>query len=137
MTMYMLDTNILVDFLRGRSRLIYDKLRETDARLFEVPIVVKAELLLGAEKANDPERERHKVETLLLPYKIVSFDDECAYQYARVRATLEKEGNPIGSNDYLIAATALARSAILVTNNANEFKRVPGLSIEEWSELHV
>lgn len=135
--MYMLDTNILVDFMRGRSRLIYDNLRASDASLFEVPIVVKAELLLGAEKANNPERERHKVETLLFPYKVVPFDDECAYQYARIRATLEKEGNTIGSNDYLIAASALARSAILVTNNADEFKRVPGLSVEEWAEQTI
>ena len=135
--MYMLDTNILVDFLRGKSRLIYDKLRETDARLFEIPMVVKAELLLEAEKSNDPERERLKVESLLLPFRTVPFDDECAYQYARIRAALEKQGTTIGANDYLIAATALARSAILVTNNADEFKRVPGLSMEEWREMGV
>ena len=130
----MLDTNILVDFLRGRSRLIYENLRATDARLFEIPVVVKTELLLGAEKAYDPEQERRKVETLLLPYKVIAFDDECAYQYARIRAALEKKGQTIGANDYLIAASALARSAVLVTNNADEFKRIPGLMIEVWSE---
>lgn len=133
--MYMLDTNILIDFLRGRSQLVYEKLRESNARLFELPTIVKAELLLGAEKAADSEQERRKVETLLLPYKTVPFDDECAYQYARIRAFLENKGLTIGANDYVIAATALARSAILVTNNTKEFKRIPGLAIEVWSEL--
>lgn len=134
--MYMLDTNILVDFLRGTSQCIYERLRQSDAQLFQVPAVVKAELMVGAEKSDRPAQERAKVESLLLPYKIVPFDDECAYQYGRIRARLEREGRTIGANDYLIAATALASSAVLVTNNANEFKRVPGLTLEEWAEIN-
>ncbi len=132
--MYMLDTNILVEFLRGNSPAILKMLQKTDARLFKVPSVVKAELLLGAAKSRNTLRERKRVEELLFPFEIVPFDDACAYHYANVRARLEKDGARIGANDLLIAATALARSSVLVTNNVNEFQRVPGLAIEAWSE---
>ncbi len=133
--MYLLDSNIIIDISRRKLRYAYDTLMLNDASLFKVPAIVKAELLLGAEKSSRPEEERLRVESLLLPFEIVPFDETCAVQYARIRAHLEKKGQTIGSNDYLIAATALAHSAVLVTNNANEFKRVPGLSIESWEEI--
>lgn len=133
--MYLLDSNILIDISRRKLRYAYDTLMLSDASLFKVPAIVKAELLLGAEKSSQPEEERLRVESLLLPFDIVPFDEACAVQYARIRAHLERKGETIGSNDYLIAATALAHSAVLVTNNANEFKRVPGLSIESWEEI--
>ena len=133
--MYLLDSNILIDISRHKLKIAYELLRNSDASLFKVPAVVKAELLLGAEKSSRREEERFRVETLLLPFEIVPFDDSCAIQYAKIRADLERKGMTIGSNDYLIAATALAHSAILVTNNVDEFKRVPGLSIECWEEI--
>lgn len=133
--MYLLDANILIDISRHKLRYAYDMLMLNDASLFKVPAIVKAELLLGAEKSKNPEEERLKVESLLLPFDIVPFDETCAVQYARIRAHLERKGQTIGGNDYLIAATALAHSAVLVTNNVNEFKRVPGLSIESWAEI--
>lgn len=133
--MYFFDSNVLIDISRRKLPFTYELLLKSDASLFKVPAVVKAELLLGAEKSNDPENERFKVESLLLPFDIIPFDDSCAVQYARIRACLERKGLTIGGNDYLIAATALAHSAVLVTNNVNEFKRVPGLSIECWEEV--
>lgn len=133
--MYLLDSNILIDISRHKLNIAYELLMNSDASLFKVPAVVKAELLLGAEKSSRREEERFRVETLLLPFEIVPFDDSCAIQYAKIRADLERKGMTIGSNDYLIAATALAHSAILVTNNVDEFKRIPGLSIECWEEI--
>ena len=135
--MYMLDTNIFIDFLRGRSPRILEMLQSSDTSLFKVPSIVKAELLLGANKSNQPVREQRRVEDLLLPFEIVPFDESAAYQYAKIRAELESAGETIGANDYLIAATALANSAILVTNNVNEFKRVPGLMVESWVEEDI
>ena len=72
---------------------------------------------------------------MLLPFEIIPFDETCAAHYAKIRADLEQKGRTIGSNDYLIAATALAHGAVLVTNNVDEFKRVPGLSLECWEEI--
>ncbi len=133
--MYFFDSNVLIDISRQKLPFTYELLLKSDASLFKVPAVVKAELLLGAEKSNDPEKEQFKVESLLLPFDIVPFDSSCAAHYARIRAYLERRGQTIGGNDYLIAATALAHSAVLVTNNVDEFKRVPGLSIECWEEV--
>lgn len=132
--MYMLDTNIVVDFLRGRMPRGYDIMRASDPRLFKVPAVVEAELLVGAEKSRDPERARLAVESVLLPFETIPFCSKCARHYAKIRAYLEREGNAIGPNDLLIAATALAHGATLVTRNTREFKRVPGLSLEDWAE---
>ena len=133
--MYLVDTNIFVDFLRGRMPHGYDIMRASDPRLFKVPAIVEAELLVGAEKSRDPERARFAIESLLLPFEVVPFCSKCARHYSRVRSYLERKGKLIGPNDLLIAATALAHGAVLVTNNVREFKRVPGLSLEEWDEV--
>lgn len=133
--MYFLDANILIDFSHRKLLTAYDMLKNSDASQFKVPAVVQAELLVGAEKSRNPEEERFRVESLLLPFEIVPFDGECAVQYAKIRAYLERKGMPIGGNNYMIAATALAHSAVLVTNNVGEFKRIPWLSIESWEEI--
>ena len=135
--MYLLDTNVLVDFLRGRMPHGYDLMRASDPRLFKIPSIVEAELLAGAEKSRDPEQARFAVESILLPFEVVPFCSKCARHYGRIRAHLEREGMAIGPNDLLIAATALAHGATLVTGNVREFKRVPGLSLEEWAEVEL
>ena len=133
--MYLLDTNILIDFSRGKLPYAYELMQRSDASLFKVPAIVKSELLLGAAKSRWPEEMRLRVESLLLPFEILPFDDACSYHYARIRAKLESEGMTIGANDYLIAATALSHSAVLVTNNVKDFKRIPELFIESWKEV--
>lgn len=135
--MYLLDTNVLVDFLRGRMPHGYDLMRASDPRLFKIPSIVEAELLAGAEKSRNPEQARFAVESILLPFEVVPFCSKCARHYGRIRAHLEREGKVIGPNDLLIAATALAHGATLVTGNVREFKRVPGLSLEEWAEMEL
>lgn len=135
--MYFIDSNILIGFLRGTLQSACHCLMKSDTSLYKVPAIVKGELLVGVEKSQRPAEERFKVDTLLLPFEIVPFDSSCAVQYARIRAQLEREGRRIGTNDCMIAATAVAHSAVLVTNNVNEFKRVPGLAIECWEEVDL
>ena len=81
------------------------------------------------------EKARWLVDEFTLPFEVVPFDSKCAHAYARIRGELEMTGKKIGPNDLLIAATALANNAVLVTNNVDEFKRVPGLSLECWYEM--
>ncbi len=132
--MYLLDTCICIDFLRGKMPYAYELMRKSDPRLFKIPAVVEAELRVGAEKSKKPRETLRNVDEFLLAFEILPFDSGCAQHYGKIRAQLEQKGVSIGSNDLLIAATALANNAILVTNNVDEFKRIPHLSIESWYE---
>ncbi|MEQ3251496.1 type II toxin-antitoxin system VapC family toxin [Eggerthella lenta] len=133
--MYLLDSCICIDFLRGRLPYAYDLMRNSDPRLFKIPAIVEGELLVGVEKSSRPEKARWLVDEFTLPFDVLPFDSDCAREYGRIRALLERSGKKIGHNDLFIAATALANNAVLVTNNVDEFKRVPGLSLECWYEM--
>ncbi|WP_296010496.1 type II toxin-antitoxin system VapC family toxin [uncultured Adlercreutzia sp.] len=132
--MYLLDTDTCIEILRGRLPLAQEYMRKGSPDMFGVPAIVEAELLFGAANSNNPEEGRFCVETLLSPLQVLPFDSRCAAHYANVRADLKKRGCMIGPNDLLIAATALANSAVLVSNNTREFKRVQGLMLESWGE---
>lgn len=135
--MYFLDTCTCIDFLRGKLPYGYKLMRESDPRMFKVPAIVEAELHLGAQKSYSPEKNRFLVERFLSPYEIVPFSSECARVYARIRSDLETQGVTIGPNDYIIAASALAHGAVVITSNVKEFLRVPGLSTETWTEIEL
>lgn len=135
--MYLLDTNICIDFLHGELEDGYRLMRESPRRLFKLPAIVVGELLLGVEKAplKWRQREQRKVEVFLEEFEVVPFDASCARAFAKMRAELESRGMTIGPMDMMIAATALANNAVLVTNNVREFIRVPGLSFESWHNV--
>lgn len=129
---YCLDTNICVSAMRepglGLSA-VFLKHAPSD---IAVPAMVRAELLYGAVKSNQPKRSIDKVERFLEPYTVLPFDKEAASIYASMRRGLEVRGMAIGPNDMVIAATALAYRLTLVTNNTREFMRVSGLRVEDW-----
>lgn len=135
--MYVFDTNIFVQFLRGRLPAGLELLRNTDCRLVKVPAIVKSELLVGAMKSNNPERARRAVDELLVNFETLPFDDKCAIEYARIRAELEQAGTRIESNDLMIAATALAHDAILATNDLGDFNRIAGLRLMSLAEVDL
>ena len=68
----------------------------------------------------------------LVPFEIVDFNPKDAYEYGKIRAFLESRGQIIGPYDLQIAAQAISRNLILVTNNVKEFKRIPNIKIENW-----
>lgn len=133
--MFLLDSCVCIDFLRGNLKKGYDLMCKSDPRLFKIPSVVQAELLLGAAKSNNPDTNRFFVEQFLLPFDILPFDSRCAREYASIRFYLEKEGKKIGPNDLMIASIARVHNAVLVTHNMREFKRVPGIELEDWAEV--
>ncbi|MDO4532146.1 MAG: type II toxin-antitoxin system VapC family toxin [Coriobacteriia bacterium] len=135
--MYILDTCICVEFLRGRLSTGYQMMRQSPAGLFKIPAISVGELLLGTEKAPEEWQvlERRSVEVFLESFDVAPFDEKCARAYARLRADLEARGCRIGEIDMEIAATALANQAVLVTDNVKEFGRVPGLSFESWHDI--
>ena len=132
--MYLLDSNICIDFMRGELPYAYDMMRNSSPKLFKIPAIVEGELRLGIEKSKQPEKARWLVDEFTLPFEVVPFDSKCAHAYARIRGELEMTGKKIGPNDLLIAATALANNAVLVTNNVDEFKRgCPSNAGTRWS----
>lgn len=93
--------------------------------------IVAAELRYGCEKSGSS-RLQAAVESVLSELDILPFDEPASHAYGTLRAALEAKGLPIGGNDMLIAAQALALDAVLVTANTREFSRVDGLTIENW-----
>jgi tRNA(fMet)-specific endonuclease VapC len=98
--------------------------------------VVKAELFYGARKSQRPQRSLEKQQQFVNYFVSLPFDDEAAEVYGQIRAELERAGTPIGPNDLMIAAIAIANDVMLVTHNAREFRRVKGLRLEDW-ELDI
>ncbi len=105
-------------------------------RVTEVGIsaITLSELECGVAKSLQSARNKLALIEFLAPLEVLPYDDTAAERYGRLRAFLEKQGKPIGSLDMLIAAHALALHCILVTNNEAEFRRVPGLRIENWAQ---
>ncbi len=131
MTLYMLDTNIVSDLIRHPN----GKAAKRIARLGEsnicTSIIVAAELRYGSAKSGSA-RLHKAVEDLLGEINVLPFDAPADREYGGIRAELEAAGQPIGSNDMLIAAHAAAVGATVVTANDGEFKRIRGLKVENW-----
>jgi tRNA(fMet)-specific endonuclease VapC len=132
---YLLDTNVCVRLLRGVQRAALTA-RMTAAGPGNIAIcsVVKAELLYGAEKSAQRQRNLAELQRLFTTLPSLPFDDAAAAHYGSTRAVLETAGTPIGPNDLMIACIALAQRLILVTHNVAEFSRVPGLRVEDWQQ---
>ncbi len=123
--------------MRGKLPTGYEVMRNSDPQLFGIPTIVEAELRTGVLKSKKPRTNRLLLESFLAPFHIIPFDSRCAIEYARIRASLEAAGQKIGPNDTLIAATAIAHGAVLVTNNTREFERIEGLDLESWHEIEL
>jgi tRNA(fMet)-specific endonuclease VapC len=128
---YLLDTNILSDLVRQPQGRIAARIAAVgEARIF-TSIIAACELRYGAAKRNS-KRLTRQVEAVLGAMTILPFEPGADRHYAAIRSTLERKGTPIGANDMLIAAHARALRAVCVTGNVAEFRRVPGLQVENW-----
>jgi len=129
---YYLDSNICVYFLKGLYPSIMENIQKINPNNIKIPSIVKAELLYGAEKSQQKSKNLSNINRFLEPFEIIPFDDDCSIIYSRIRSSMEQKGTIIGPNDYIIAATVLAKNGILVTNNTKEFERIKSLKIENW-----
>lgn len=131
MARYLLDTNILSDLLRNPGGRAARRLAVVGDAAVCTSVVVACELRYGAVKKGSP-RLSERIEAVLGSLDVLAFDQDADRRYAEVRSHLERQGTPIGPNDLLIAAHALALDLTLVTGDVEEFARVPGLSTENW-----
>jgi tRNA(fMet)-specific endonuclease VapC len=97
-----------------------------------LPAIVVAELFYGLEKSLASRRHAMVLRQFIGSFQIAGFTQNAAVHYGRIRAMLESKGQPIGANDYLVAATVIAEKGVLVTGNVKEFKKVPSLKLENW-----
>ncbi|EGK71399.1 MAG: type II toxin-antitoxin system VapC family toxin [Methyloversatilis sp.] len=128
---HLLDTNIFIAALKGRSEVRTRLQRLPLADLLLSPVVL-GELELGVAKSAWPERNRARLADVVQHLTVVPLDAEAAHHYADIRAVLERRGTPIGANDLWIAAQARALGAVLVTDNVRELGRVDALKIDNW-----
>ncbi len=131
MTRYMLDTNIISDLLKNPQGKAAKRIAKVGEDNICTSIIVAAELRYGCAKSGS-KRLLKAVEDLLGEIPVLPFDVPADGEYGGIRSELEAAGKPIGSNDLLIAAHAYATGATIVTANIDEFKRIRGLSVENW-----
>ncbi|MDO9430175.1 MAG: tRNA(fMet)-specific endonuclease VapC [Phenylobacterium sp.] len=133
MLRYLLDTNLCIRVLRDRPTVVRDRFNLAADALC-ISTIVLTELLHGAAKSARPEHNRGEVERFAARLEVLPFDNAAADHAADIRATLERQGQPIGGYDLLIAGHARSRGLIVVTGNLAEFTRVAGLRCEDWLE---
>jgi tRNA(fMet)-specific endonuclease VapC len=131
-TKFLLDTDTCIYALK-QNREVLEKLLSTEREAVIVSVITEGELRAGAAKSSSPVKALHLVENFLRPLVLIDFTSDDAITYASVRAKLERAGTPIGPLDTLIASQAVTRKLTLVTNNEREFRRVTGLSVENWA----
>ena len=128
---YLLNTNIVSDLVRHPQGKVAGRIREVGEAKVCTSIIVAAELRYGAAKKGSSPLLR-QLEAILGALDVLPFEPPADKVYGAIRTQLERAGRPIGGNDLLIAAQAVALGCTLVTNNQKEFARVEGISHENW-----
>lgn len=129
--MILLDTKVIVHYLKGDAAIVAHVQNASRGEL-AIPAIVLYELEYGTLRSRLPARRRRELQAGLEHIQHVPFDSIAAIAAASIRVELEKQRSTIGPFDILIAGTAVSRGAALVTNNAAEFSRVPGLRVLDW-----
>ena len=133
MLKYMLDTNIVIYTIKNRPTSARKAFMRHDGQMC-ISSITWGELVYGAERSSQPERNLADIEGLAARLEVAPFDFLAATHFGQLRAELYDVGRPIGPYDMMIAGHARALGLVLVTNNLKEFKRVPGLRVENWIE---
>ena len=128
---YLLDTNIVSDLVRNPQGRVTQRIREVGEAQVCTSIIVAAELRYGAAKKGSA-RLTAQLEAVLTALEILPFEAPADAAYGLLRARLEQAGRPIGGNDLLIAAQAIALRCAIVTDNEREFARIDDLPCENW-----
>lgn len=134
MARFLLDTNICIYIRQKRPPAVlarFEKLKVGEAAL---SVITYGELLYGARKSQQRQVAMARLADLVSLLPVLEMPAGAADEYGEIRALLETRGETIGGNDLWIAAHARAEDLVLVTNNEREFKRVPGLKVQNWAE---
>lgn len=129
---YLLDTNICIYIINKRPESVLNRLSKYEIDDIAISSITVSELEYGINKSHNPDKSRVALLEFLLPFKLVDYDSKAAREYGIIRTDLEKNGQPIGAMDYLIAAHAVSLDLMLVSNNLKEFSKIKKLKCENW-----
>lgn len=132
MLRYMLDTNICIFTIQNRPTVVREYFKQFSDQLC-ISSVTWMELVYGAEHSAKPQDNLSIAEGMVARLTLLEYDAEAANHTGQIRAELANRGTPIGPYDQMIAGHARSHGLLLVTNNTREFKRVPGLRLEDWT----
>jgi len=130
---YMLDTNICIYIIKRKPVKVIKHLKKIPFPNIGISSITLSELEYGVEKSQRKAQNKIALAQFITPLEIAPYDELAAKHYGEIRVLLEKRGQPIGTLDLLIAAHALSLNATLVTNNEKEFRKVTGLTVENWT----
>ena len=131
MIRFLLDTNAFSELTKSKSGPVGNRIIDHGVDVCGISIITAAEVHYGAEWRSS-KRLLRRIDEILDYLSVLPFESPADRVYGRLRAHLRRNGTPIGPNDLLIAAHALALDVVLVTDNEKEFSRVPNLRIENW-----
>ena len=131
---YLLDTNICIYIINKKPASVIKRIQTKQPEQIAISTITQAELEYGIARSRNVDQNRVALLEFLFPFLLIDFDQMAAVQYGLIRASLEARGKPIGSLDMLLAAQAMSRDLILVTNNEKEFHRIERLKLENWAK---
>jgi len=131
-THYMLDTNMCIYLRQNRPPEVTARFRQMQNGDAVLSVITYGELLYDAQRSQQYTRALESLARLVSLLPVLPMPEEAASAYGEIRAALEARGEMIGGNDLWIAAHAKSVGLTLVTNNVREFKRVPGLKLQNW-----
>lgn len=129
---YMLDTDICIYTIKRRPESVKWQFAQKKMAEICISAITYAELSFGVRNSSDPEKNRSALLSFTMYLGLAQFGAEAAEEYGEIRSYLQRRGELIGPMDMLLAAHAKSLGLILVTNNVQEFERVPGLMVENW-----
>ena len=133
---YLLDTNSCIYIINKKPRKVLNRLRASEPGSVAISMIGIAELYYGAYRSDEAHRAKNlqAVQLFLTPFAALSFDENDAEQFGKLKALLRQHGTTLPDLDTAIAAQASTRKLVLVTNDIRHFKQVPGLKIDNWSD---
>lgn len=131
MLKYMLDTNIVIYTMKNRPQAVREAFQRHYGQMC-ISSVTYMELVYGAERSSNPERNLNEIEGFAARLEVLPYDNGAAVHTGQIRAELAAIGTPIGPYDQMIAGHARSMGLVVVTNITKEFSRVDGLRLEDW-----
>ena len=135
MIRYLLDTNILSDFIRGNHPVLMRRMvTAMQAQTIATSAICRAEIRCRQALMATNDKRHKPINLMLLELPALGWTADAADRYGEIRAQLRQQGAPCGELDTMIAAHALVNKLTLVTHNTRHFERIDGLALEDWTE---